>query len=133
MTVCRKQDGQRPAAAGDIVRGFRGSEQQRTRLSSNTRSSPLSRGLHLVSSPDPTDGDTHISAQGRVAQPTVRRGTTPFRTTNQPMGAHRETKAMDAPMQLKSRKSLHQRLEESEVQADTSRELDSILIVDVKY
>ncbi|KAI0702887.1 hypothetical protein BC835DRAFT_23868 [Cytidiella melzeri] len=54
-------EGRRLSAPGDIVRNIRASDTQRSRLSTNSRPSPLSRGSEMASSPAPQDDDAHIS------------------------------------------------------------------------
>ncbi|KAI0347245.1 hypothetical protein BDW22DRAFT_510605 [Trametopsis cervina] len=95
-----------PAAAGDLIRRFRPSNTQHSRLST---SSHLSRSHPLSSSPAPNDDDPHIHAHETNGQflpyPSPLSGSvqTGHDRTN-------ELLVVGNSIPLKSRKSLHQRL-----------------------
>ncbi|KAI0773452.1 hypothetical protein BC629DRAFT_1528565 [Irpex lacteus] len=90
--------------SGDLIRS-RVSDPQRSRFSAISRPSPLSRDYQTSSSPAPIDNDAHIPARER--QEDVAQGFNPFRLTQ--VEGTRMKAGNNA--QLKSRKSLHQRLD----------------------
>ncbi len=111
----RGQPGHAPPTSGDLIRS-RVSDPQRSRFLAIPRPSPLSRGYQTSSSPAPIDNDAHIPARER--QEDAAQGFNPFRLT-QVEGTRMKG---GNNVQLKSRKSLHQRLDggASQKDADTS-------------